>query len=235
LAWRNRPPELSEPSTRNDTYAWLRTDLELLYRGLPERFRPKVGSLLEALDGLFTADWPMVMTNGDLVENNMHFDPNTGRLEEVIDWNDAVVAPFGTSVIGIECLLGWYARNRRLWVDNAAELREGFWAELARAVGPGFDRGRISTAAQIGLFRTYGLIMGEEGKVAVQEGSLSLRYLEDLCLADYLADRFGRPVWRTCGIGWWTGSVVFGGLAVQFGGPFWYLADRRTVAVADQV
>lgn len=181
LAWRNRPLELSETSTRNDTYACLRADLELLYRGLPERFRPKVDSLLKELDGLFAADWPMVMTHGDLVENNMHFDPNTGSLEGVIDWNDAIVAPFGTSVIGIECLLGWYARKQRLWVDNATELREGFWAELARAVGPGFDRDRVSTAAQIGLFRTYGLIIGEEGKVAVQEGSLSLQYLEDLC------------------------------------------------------
>jgi hypothetical protein len=82
LAWRNRPAKLSDPSTRNDTYARLRADLELLHRGLPERFRPKVGSLLEALDGgLFAADWPMVMTHGDLVENNMHFDPDTGRLD----------------------------------------------------------------------------------------------------------------------------------------------------------
>jgi hypothetical protein len=64
-------------------------------------------------------------------------------------------------------------------------------------VGPGFDRGRVSTAAQIGLFRTYGLVMEEEGKAAVQEGSLSLRYLEDLCLADH-------SVWRTGLVGLWT-------------------------------
>ena len=160
-----------------------------------------MGSLLEALDdGLFAADWPMVMTHGDLVENNMHFDPDTGRLEGVIDWNDAIVAPFGTSVIGIECLLGRYAGGQRLWVDNAAELREGFWAELARAVGSGFDRGRVFTAAQIGLFQTYGLVMKEEGKAVVQEGSLSLQHLEDLCLADH----FGGPVWRTGLVGLWT-------------------------------
>jgi len=177
LAWHNRP-DLSRIPTRNDTYALLSADLELLRRGLPELFRPEVGQLLEELDGLFAADWPLVVTHGDLVENNMHFDPNTGRLEGVVDWGNAVASPFGTSVVGIECLLGGYAGNRR--VDGAAELREGFWAELASAVGPGFDRGRVDAAARVGLFRTYGLTKGEGGKVVVQEGSLSLQYLEDL-------------------------------------------------------
>ena len=41
-----------------------------------------MGSLLEELDGLSAADWPMVITHADLVENNMHFDPNTGSLKE---------------------------------------------------------------------------------------------------------------------------------------------------------
>lgn len=114
----------------------------------------------------------MVVTHGDLVENNTHFNPDTGRLDGVVDWRGAVVgavgAPFGTSVGGTECLLGWYTggkHQQRLWVGSAAELREGFWAELARAVGPGFDRARVSAAAQIGFFRTCGLMTGDRGKV----------------------------------------------------------------------
>ena len=77
------------------------SQLTQLSRRLPERFRQTLDYLIAHLPDLFTDDWPMVPNHTDLLENNIHVDPNTGRLVGICDWKDTEVSPFGMSLGGL--------------------------------------------------------------------------------------------------------------------------------------
>ncbi|KAM0417394.1 hypothetical protein ACHAPT_012629 [Fusarium lateritium] len=104
-AWHNTPSSMSLPD-RSELNASYKADLEQLHRSLPERFRKTVERLLWDLPGLFAEDWPLVPNHTDLLENNIHVSPKTGHITGICDWKDATVGPFGTSLEGLESLLG---------------------------------------------------------------------------------------------------------------------------------
>ncbi len=64
----------------------------------------------------------------DLLENNIHVDPATGHLTGVCDCKDVEVSPFGTSIEGLESLLGNRTTAGWRWVPDQAALRQHFLA-----------------------------------------------------------------------------------------------------------
>ncbi|OAA70372.1 hypothetical protein ISF_02346 [Cordyceps fumosorosea ARSEF 2679] len=85
MPWHNTSPDSTDNNTaapdRPPAVRQLRADLEQLRIGLPARFRPTLEGLLQALPSLLFPDdgWPMVPNHADLLENNIHVDPETGR------------------------------------------------------------------------------------------------------------------------------------------------------------
>ena len=173
---------------RDELYATYATDLQKLYDGLPDRFRETLKRVLESLPALFAEDWPMVPNHTDLLENNIHVDPATGRLTGVCDWRDATIGPFGTSLEGLDCLLGERSRSGWYWLPNQAELRRIFWQAFGNTLGRSLAdnrqfRQRVDTARLVGVFRKHGLVyVDAENQAPVAEGSTSMNYLESVTL-----------------------------------------------------
>ena len=69
------------------------SQLTQLAKGLPSRFRETLDHLIQRVPGLFAEDCPMVPNHTDLLENNIHVDPNTGKLVGICDWSEVVVSP----------------------------------------------------------------------------------------------------------------------------------------------
>lgn len=71
---------------------------------------------------LFRPGCPMALQHDELLENNIHVDEVTGRITGIVDWADAVIAPFGVSLSGLETLLGvtsWHFHSRPSWSPGA--------------------------------------------------------------------------------------------------------------------
>lgn len=51
----------------------------------------------------------------DLLENNIHVDPDTGAIMGICDWRDAEVSPFGMWLGGLETMLGFRTMNKNGW------------------------------------------------------------------------------------------------------------------------
>ncbi|KAF1986149.1 hypothetical protein K402DRAFT_421368 [Aulographum hederae CBS 113979] len=79
----------------------------MLARELLSRFTPRIHEISNSLDIVFTADYPSVLTHGDLCEMNFLVDPQSGHLTGVIDWAEAEILPFGCALWGLKNLLGF--------------------------------------------------------------------------------------------------------------------------------
>ncbi|KAF1954134.1 hypothetical protein CC80DRAFT_493979 [Byssothecium circinans] len=183
-AWHNTPSPMATPD-RDEKYTSYKADLVQLHQGLPERFHKMLDRLLQALPTLFVDDWPMVPNHTDLLENNIHVDPKTGHITGICDWKDATVSPFGTSLEGLESLLGERTTTGWRWICNSAELRRGFWSAFAAAMGSSAlcEIARIDAARLVGIFLKYGLVwVDAENREPVAEGSSGLGYLEAVTL-----------------------------------------------------
>lgn len=159
------------------------SQLTQLSRRLPERFRQTLDDLIARLPDLFTDDWPLVPNHTDLLENNIHVDPNTGRLVGICDWKDTEVGPLGMSLGGLETMLG-INKRREGWCYHANQeaLRDVFWTTFNEALGNTTDE-RIEVARLAGLILGNGWQNDDEGnKVPAQEGSYELAYLEAVVL-----------------------------------------------------
>ncbi|KAF9484757.1 hypothetical protein BDN70DRAFT_872000 [Pholiota conissans] len=190
-AWHNTPKGTPTPS-RTVLFNDYLSQLTQLSAAFPARFRPTLDHLISRLPSLFAEDWPMVPNHKDLLENNIHVDPNTGRLTGICDWKDADVSPFGISLAGLETMLGTN-RVKEAWCyhDNHQALREVFWDAFYEAVGSGMNKPdeRIEVARLVGLFLGNGWKYNDEGeKVPAWEGSYDLAYLDAVVLGNSAAD-----------------------------------------------
>ncbi|EGC47476.1 conserved hypothetical protein [Histoplasma capsulatum var. duboisii H88] len=151
-AWNNRPAVMQPPGLLNEYCGIVR-------QGLPLLFRP---------------GYPMAVQHDDLLENNIHVDESTGRITSIVDWADAIVAPFGVSLGGLETILGVQTASSWHFHPSHVSLRQHFWNAFYREIGDisGEDRHSIEIARLFGLFRTHGF----------EEGSKAAVYLEELCL-----------------------------------------------------
>lgn len=170
---------------RHELYNDYKSQLQQLRRGLPERFHKLLDRLIENLPGLFASDWPMVPNHTDLLENNIHVDPKTGSITGICDWKDAEIGPFGTSIEGLESLLGERTTTGWRWVPNQASLRQRFWQAFAAAMGPIPSNilQRVDDARLVGIFLKHGLEWAStESRAPVREGSSAFGYLQAVTL-----------------------------------------------------
>lgn len=92
----------------------------------------------------------------------------------IVDWADAMIAPFGVSLAGMEVALGIQTRTDWHFHPNHHSLRESFWKTFYRVTGhiSTDDRRSIEVARLFGFFREYGR----------EEKEHAIAYLSALCL-----------------------------------------------------
>jgi len=95
----------------------------------------------------------------------------TGHITGVVDWADAMIAPFGVSLGGLEIILRVQTSSSWHFHPYHIELRGCFWDRHIGAISID-DRLSIEVARLFGLFRTHGF----------EEGDAKIAYLEALCM-----------------------------------------------------
>ncbi|KAL0958534.1 hypothetical protein HGRIS_000674 [Hohenbuehelia grisea] len=178
--WKNTPAEMPRHN-QEVMLADYSSKLSQLSQGLPERFRATLEHLIASLPRLFAQDWPFVPNHIDLLENNIHVDPATGRLVGICDWRDAEISPFGMSLGGIETLLGVDTVSRWVYHANESELRALFWSTFYEATGfvPDTHRELIQAARLVGLFLQHGFEYDENGnKSAASAEARGLAFID---------------------------------------------------------
>ncbi|KAF2245057.1 hypothetical protein BU26DRAFT_542458 [Trematosphaeria pertusa] len=130
-AWINKP--LRRTSGSVEEYS--RT-LDQISHGLPGRIRWKLDDVRQGLPLIFRPEYPKAVQHDDFLENNFHVNEATGHITGVVDWADAIFAPFGLSLSGLETILS---------------LRAHFWDTFYGEI----------VARLFGLFQTYGFEEGD--------------------------------------------------------------------------
>ncbi|KAF2789018.1 hypothetical protein K505DRAFT_393437, partial [Melanomma pulvis-pyrius CBS 109.77] len=102
LAWINKPAILQSYALLEE---YSRT-LDRISQGLPEHILRKLDEARQGLPLLFRPEYPIAVQHDDFLENNFHVDEATGHITGVVDWADAMIAPFGISLGGLETILG---------------------------------------------------------------------------------------------------------------------------------
>ncbi|KAH8928591.1 hypothetical protein BT69DRAFT_1236890 [Atractiella rhizophila] len=187
-AWHKTPAGMKCPDRAALEKEYM-SELMSLRQGLPERFWPTLDQLIRRLPELFSYSWPLVPHHTDLLENNIHVNPQTGHLAGICDWKDATIGPFGLSLGGLETMLGiaTWEEGQPSWqyLENQQDLRNLFWESLYTAMGTVSDDQKeiIEVARLVGLFLDNGFKwIDDETKVAANEGHQGLRYLEAVTL-----------------------------------------------------
>ncbi|KAK4240146.1 hypothetical protein C8A03DRAFT_42274 [Achaetomium macrosporum] len=150
-----------------------------LSSNLPSRFQKTIARIKENLSALFSGEYPLVLTHGDLSERNILANPETGEVTGIIDWAEAGILPFGFTLYALDHMLGYLTLDGWVFHDTAEYLRDEFWrvfCELAGGVSQG-DMELIQLATLAGLFLRYGIPYkpGRKGVVGVG-GSLRLSF-----------------------------------------------------------
>ncbi|KAK8038418.1 hypothetical protein PG994_015185 [Apiospora phragmitis] len=111
------------------------SDFTYLSSSLPSRFQDTMGRLRKSLPALFSGEYPLVVTHGDLSEKNILADPKTGEITGIIDWAEASIQPFGFALYALDSILGYLSPNGWVFYDTADELRHEFWLVFYNLVG----------------------------------------------------------------------------------------------------
>jgi hypothetical protein len=169
-AWINKPSIRQQ----SDSIGEYSRTLNQISHGLPDRIQQKLEEVRQGLPSIFRPEYPKAIQHDDFLENNFHVDEATGHITGVVDWADAIFAPFGISLGGLETILGVPTLNRWYFHPHHAELRVHFWDTFYGEVGQisAQDRRSIEVARVFGLFRSYGF----------GEGEARIKYLEALCM-----------------------------------------------------
>ncbi|ATY58629.1 hypothetical protein A9K55_002373 [Cordyceps militaris] len=184
-AWLNRPMSLTCPNP-GDLFASYSSQLSQLSAGMPQRYRSTLDGLLAQLPQLFDGAWTMVPNHTDLLENNIHVDPVTGKLKGICDWRDVEISPFGMSLGGLETMLGvgiMKPNGTTGWRYHANQqaLRKLFWDVFYCTTGlvSQEQKNRIEVARLVGLFLSNGFTSDGRGSmVPAGEGSHGVGFLD---------------------------------------------------------
>ncbi|KAH7019622.1 hypothetical protein EDB80DRAFT_820092 [Ilyonectria destructans] len=101
--WNNRPSVKQPFSLLNNYYSILN---QVSYN-LPKRLQAKLDEVRQGLPLLFRPSYPMAFRHDDLLENNIHVDEATGHITGIVDWPDAIIAPFGVSLAALRLYLAF--------------------------------------------------------------------------------------------------------------------------------
>ncbi|KAI0873841.1 hypothetical protein GGS24DRAFT_490463 [Hypoxylon argillaceum] len=163
-AYHNTPKSTSSPD-REQLFQHYSSRLQWLRKELPDRFHATLDTLIPQLPSICDENWPLVPNHTDLLENNIHVDPDTA-------------CPWG----GLETMLGIRTMNEHGWTyfPNHRELREQFWTTFYHYLGAVSKAQQqcIEVARLTGLFLENGFVYDEDGNMKPATGeSLDLRYL----------------------------------------------------------
>jgi hypothetical protein len=144
-----------------------------------------VARVRENLSALFSGEYPLVLTHGDLSERNILANPETGEITGVIDWAEAGIRPFGFALYALDSMLGCLTPDGWVFYRSPEHLRSEFWNVFCQLVGGVSARERelIQLARLAGLFLRYGIPYkpGRKGVVGVGgTKNTSLRILDAL-------------------------------------------------------
>lgn len=126
-----------------------------------------IDELIQILPTLFSAEYPSVLTNGNLSLTNIRVDEATYEITNIVDWSLAKVLPFGMDLDVLFLVTGYM--GLRNWKDYECKrfMLDCFWDELWASVKPHVDRGRgrllAEQAAMIGALLRYGFTRREDG------------------------------------------------------------------------
>ena len=146
---------------------------------LPSRFQETITQIQENLPSLFSGEYPLVLTHGDLSEMNMLANPETGEIKGIIDWAEAGILPFGFALYALDHILGYLSLDGWVVYDHAEQLRAEFWRVFRELVGELSQREveLIQLARLAGVCLRYGIPYkpGCKGVVGIgpKEGSES--------------------------------------------------------------
>ncbi|KAJ5719049.1 Protein kinase-like protein [Penicillium malachiteum] len=179
-AWLNRPlllPSFNKASIQNNYSSSLDRMMDLL----PARFHPLLDTLQSQIPSLFADDYPMVLNHGDLLENNILVDRNTGKLTGIVDWRDAEVGPFAMQLCGLENILGIRKTTCMAFHPRHLELRQLFWKTLFHEMGDVSEEMKvvIQTARMVGIFLANEFDVGETSE---EDQVMQLAVLESMTL-----------------------------------------------------
>jgi len=153
---------------------------------LPKRFRPSLHNLITKLPRLFAEDWPLVPNHNDLVENNIHVEPETGEIVGICGWGNTTIGPFGVSLGSLETILGMRKLQGWCYHDNDQELRNLFREAFYDAIGQISPQQMelIELARLLGIFLGHGFEEDDDkGNTSpAKEGSVNLDCLEAITL-----------------------------------------------------
>ncbi|VUC34223.1 unnamed protein product [Clonostachys rosea] len=144
-------------------------------------------SLLQALSGpeskyvkqvqqqakVIESKMPWCFTHGDLVPANIMVNPDTGHLTGLIDWAEGEWLPLGTSLYGLEEVLGQVSRDGKTfeYYEDHLYLRARFWNRftvLAASYPPSFQprsfMEHVRTGRALGILLWRGIAF-DDGKI----------------------------------------------------------------------
>lgn len=142
--------------------------LERLTKELPDQWlRERAQAMLNGF--CMIDDYSVVLNHGDLIPSNILVDEQTWEIRGLVDWAEAEYLPFGTSLYGLEHLLGFFQpesqqsrRSRFVYYDNARQLREFFWAHLLDLVPElGAKQEKVRVMRDVGVLLWHGYAWDE--------------------------------------------------------------------------
>ncbi|KAJ5106477.1 hypothetical protein N7456_003152 [Penicillium angulare] len=140
-----------------------------------KQFAPSVipGHMIDELIGLlptlFSEEYSLVLTNGNLSLTNIRVDEATYEITGIVDWSLAKVLPFGMDLDILFLTTGYMGLRQWKNYECKAFFLKCFWDEFWTSVssGPHVDRMKMrflaEQAAKIGALLRYGFVRREDG------------------------------------------------------------------------
>lgn len=158
-----------------------------LAANLDDRFQAAISRVRSGLPTLFSGEYPLVVTHGDLSEMNILADAVTGKITGIVDWAEASFQPFGFALYALDNVVGCLNTDGWVFHDNAEYLRDEFWRVFRSLVGEisTSEMESIQLARLAGLFLRYGIphIAGHKGVVGIgSPNNGSIQFLDALIL-----------------------------------------------------
>lgn len=187
LSWKS--PQPVDQAWRDSLEGEYRRDLTLLLDTLPDRFHTSIQQTIDALPAIMSL--PIVLLHKDFGTSNIIVDEPDCHLVGVVDWAEAALGTFGTTLHSLLPLSGKVMLNRGvIHFEDHELLQETFWSVLSSEVG-GLSAEQIQSikAARIlGLLRSMGFtcrLKNMPEPVPIRDddaGRYNMMYLDGLLL-----------------------------------------------------
>ncbi|KAJ5545237.1 hypothetical protein N7535_006380 [Penicillium sp. DV-2018c] len=146
LSWRS-PQDVDQTYRERLSHQYER-ELNWLLASLPVRFHPLIKQSLDSLPAIFSL--PMALQHTDFGSFNLLVDEKSYKLLGVIDWADAKIAPFGTTLYNHDRLISKiHLKHGWSRYDDYRLLDEIFWSTFIQQTGVDNETLKTIKAARI--------------------------------------------------------------------------------------